>query len=448
MKPNYSWKLDSTIFHSGNRSLQISNFYNKDSITFSPFSQICSIDIDRVKKLELTAYIKTIDVVNNVGLWCQLWDSNNKQIGFYSFATQQITVNGTTEFTKYAVDLFVNPDVKKLLLGGFLQGTGQVWYDNFAIEENTKLNTKSTSKNALRYLQSAIKIAKDSSIVSDSINWPRTEEEMKLIANGAQQTKDCYPAMHFLISQLNKKGDNHSGFYPPSYNTKNETENMDGRTSKSKYLNNNIGYIEVPGFESINTKISVDFAAKIQNQIKDLDSMYSVNKWIIDLRENTGGNMYPMIAGLGPILGNETLGYFTSPKQKLEYSWEYKNGSSIAYGQKICTVKNPYILKNEIQQIIVLIGSSTASSGEMTAISFIGNENTILIGQPSAAYSTGNGGHKLSDGAVLNLCESFCMDRNKNNILGSIKPNVIVEQSINKNEDSALEYAKKILLEK
>jgi hypothetical protein len=443
LKPQFKWQLDTTVFHSGKQSLSISNDLNVDSMVFSPFSQICPITIDKVKKIELTAFIKTKNVSKNVGLWCQLLDKDNKQIGFSSLETQGIFIKGNSEWTKYSVSLQVDTDVKKLLLGGFLKGTGQVWYDDFKIEDIIPIKS---SKKATRFINEALKIAKNGSIVSDSINWIKTTEDLYALSAGAQTTKDCYSAINHLISVLRKKGDNHSGFYPPEFERKHKTENMNGEQPIGKYLGESIGYIEVPGFESVNTKICEDFATDIQNLIKKIDTIHQINYWIVDLRNNTGGNMYPMIAGLGPILGNETLGYFTSPKLRVEYTWEYKNGASMANGHKLCAVKNPYTLKNKPKKIIVLVGPNTASSGEMTSISFIGKENTTLIGLPTAGYSTGNAGHKLSDGSVLNLCESFCKDRNKHPIFGPIKPNEIINPIINNEEDNTLEYAKKQFL--
>ena len=442
LKPHFNWQIDTTIFYSGKQSLLMNNDSNTDSMVFSPFSQICSIEIDKAKKIELTAYIKTKNVTKNAGLWCQLWNKDNKQIGFSSLETQQILIQGTTNWTKYTVSLLVNTDVKKLLLGGFLKGSGQVWYDDFNIEDVTK----QTSKTAIKFLDKALKIAKNGSIVSDSINWIKTKEDLYGLASGAQTTQDCYNAIHYLISELRKKGDNHSGFYTPEFNKKNETENMNGKQPIGNYLGESIGYVEVPGFESINKTIAEDFATKIQHLIKIIDSTQHINYWIIDLRNNTGGNMYPMIAGLGPIFGNEVLGYFTSPKLKREYCWEYKNGSSMANGTKKHTVKNPYTLKNKPKKIIVLVGPNTASSGEMTTISFIGKENTLLVGLPSAGYSTGNAGHKLSDGSVLNLCESYCKDRSQKMYIGSIKPDILVEPYLSSDADSTIEYAKKLII--
>ncbi|WP_374191873.1 hypothetical protein [Spirosoma foliorum] len=42
------------------------------------------------------------------------------------------------------------------------------------------------------------------------------------------------------------------------------------------------------------------FTQAIQDQIKADDSD-SIGGWLVDLRGNTGGNMWSMLAGIGPI---------------------------------------------------------------------------------------------------------------------------------------------------
>lgn len=311
-----------------------------------------------------------------------------------------------------------------------------------------KLNSQnSTSRIAEKYLKQAINIAKTESLFKDSIDWIATERAMFELAKGAQSTKECYISMNYLISVLNKHGDNHSHFYPPIQNTKNKIQNLDGREPSGKYLENSIGYIEVPGFISINQKIVNAFAAKIQRIIKNIDSTYEVKNWIVDLRENTGGNMYAMIAGLGPILGEGVLGYFNSPNQKKPHAWKYKNGASMLEDRILCEVKNPYTLRNKKVNLIVLIGPNTISSGETATISFIGKENTILIGQATGGFTTGNQSYTLSDGAILNLCSSFCTDRNHNKINGKIEPHEKIEFNLSTEGDNVIEYAKKKFLE-
>jgi hypothetical protein len=442
---NYSWCLDSTTQHSGNYSLFLSNEQNTDSNVFSPFSQIVSISAETLKKINLTVFIKTMNVSRDVGLWCQLWDEKNKTIGFTSLQTLHIQTSGSRGWTKFSVPLTIGPEVRKLLIGGFLKGTGHVWYDDFAIEDVS--SNKAVSKKASAFIREVISIAEKNSIVKDSVNWEKIRSNMLSLSGGAQNTRDCYPAVNYLIRELNAKGDNHSGFYPPEFNIKNKTENTDGRQPESKYLGNSIAYISVPGFTSINQKLSEAFASKIQLLIKTLDSSYTITKWIVDLRENTGGNMYPMIAGLGSILGDDTLGYFYLPTLKEKHPWYYSEGRSGSDGTTLCEVKHPYNIRQKNPRIIVLSGPNTASSGEMTLISFKGKVNTTVVGSPSAGYSTGNAGHLLSDGSVLNLCTSFCYDRNQTLYSGPIPPDVSIPQPGSDKADTVLEYVVKLVSE-
>ncbi len=65
--------------------------------------------------------------------------------------------------------------------------------------------------------------------------------------------------------------------------------------------------------------------------------------WIVDLRWNSGGNMWPMIAGIGPLLGNGTYGYFIDEN---ESSWGYQNGASVINGNPVVAISSPYKLLN------------------------------------------------------------------------------------------------------
>ena len=59
----------------------------------------------------------------------------------------------------------------------------------------------------------------------------------------------------------------------------------------------------MPGFASISDSIRAAFATNTQQKIKDLDTKNNICAWIIDMRDDDGGSGPPMIAGLGPILG-------------------------------------------------------------------------------------------------------------------------------------------------
>ncbi|MGA7930969.1 MAG: S41 family peptidase, partial [Candidatus Sulfotelmatobacter sp.] len=54
------------------------------------------------------------------------------------------------------------------------------------------------------------------------------------------------------------------------------------------------------------------FADKLHRLTVDLQAQ-KPDSWIIDLRGNLGGNMWPMLAGIGLVVGEGDLGSFQSP---------------------------------------------------------------------------------------------------------------------------------------
>ncbi|MEJ7559884.1 MAG: S41 family peptidase [Pedobacter sp.] len=441
----YSYTLDKKTKHAGVSALRIFSAKNeKDS--FMPFSQVVPITVDKLKKLAVTAYIKCSDVQNEGTLWCQILDGNGKMIGFQNLGTQGVKVGGTSDWKKYTMLMTVNAKAKKLLLGGYLSGTGTVWFDDFNIEDVSQAATPA-SKEVASYLKAFIDIVKQNSIYTDSIKWPQVESDVLTLSAGLTKVDETKPVLDYILDQLRSVGDNHSFIQNKVATSQYSQVNSNPGKPENKLLGNNIGYIAVPGFSSTNDGVSVKFATDIQEMIRSLDSKNRIKGWIVDLRNNTGGNMYPMIAGLGPLTGEGNLGYFirTVNKKEVKGPWFYKNGSSGAGTSKIVTVAKPYKIKNKSAKIAVLIGPKTSSSGEMTAISFIGRENTKIFGSPSGGYTTGNGTFRLSDGATLLLASSITADRNLRKYRKNITPDATVRTNKEANAE-AIKVASEWLL--
>ncbi len=75
----------------------------------------------------------------------------------------------------------------------------------------------------------------------------------------------------------------------------------------------------------------------------------------------------------------------------------------------------------------ILVGPLTASSGEITALAFLGQKNVIIIGEPSAGYMTGNEFYRLPFDAYLTLAEVHETDRHKTKMT-RIEPDIVVEK--------------------
>ena len=74
--------------------------------------------------------------------------------------------------------------------------------------------------------------------------------------------------------------------------------------------------------------------------------------WIVDLRHNRGGNMWPMVAGLGPLLGEGRAGAFVDPDGGATW-WGYQDNASIYNGDRLVTVASPYRLRKAHPRVAV-----------------------------------------------------------------------------------------------
>ena len=151
--------------------------------------------------------------------------------------------------------------------------------------------------------------------------------------------------------------------------------------------------------------------------------------WIIDLRGNLGGNMWPMLAGIGLVVGGGDLGSFQAPGGNNE-SWYYRDGraGSHSAGQDLvgAQVKEPPFDVPELPWVAVLLDRSTASSGEAIALSFAGRPRSRSFGEHTTGFTTANDEHPLSDGARLYLCSSVEADRTGKRYNDGIYPDVVL----------------------
>ena len=268
------------------------------------------------------------------------------------------------------------------------------------------------------YLNEAIDIIANNSIEKNKIDWDRYREDVLEYGKKARTVKETYPAIQYALRKI---GNGHSFLMSSDQYKSIIAQDKQLSNITSQLFDDKIAYIKIPGFLGIEG-FADKFAQQIQDKIKEFDND-NVESWVIDLSDDTGGNMWPMLLGLGPILGEDTLGYFVNADRNFT-PWIYANGSVFIGDKKMMTLNDPYVLKNHIKSIAVIIGNKTCSSGEAIATAFIGADNCKFFGEKTYGYSTGNADHKLSDGAVILLTESRFADRNKVIYGKSISPDV------------------------
>jgi hypothetical protein len=298
------------------------------------------------------------------------------------------------------------------------------------------------SPEATSYLEAALKVMRENFLHRDRIDWDRPRRETFDRAEGAQSSVETYAAIRYALAQL---GDHHSFLQltpalareessrkapavdpaspatrapsrPPSlFQMRRDPEGSIIETARRP-----LARIVVPFFIGSDPD---GFATKIQTIVADLASRGPCG-WMVDLRGNGGGNMWPMLAGVGPILGEGEPGAFLD-YNGLRTKWFYENGragmraSDQDYAAK--TTSPPVVLPSP-PPVAVLIDGGTASSGEAIAVAFRGRPDTRFFGEATIGVSNSTFPFNLSDGAQVLLVVAVDLDRNRTEYDAGVKP--------------------------
>jgi carboxyl-terminal processing protease len=147
--------------------------------------------------------------------------------------------------------------------------------------------------------------------------------------------------------------------------------------------------------------------------------------WVVDLRGNHGGDMWPMLAALSPLLDEGRV-----------MSFEHAHGSvpvtlqdgAVADDGSVAATSGAGRVPAGLP-IAVLTDGMTGSSGEAAAIAFVGQEGVRSFGQPTYGFSTANQPITLIDGAVVNLTVAVDADRSGKRYGVPVEPDVVVDDA-------------------
>ena len=216
------------------------------------------------------------------------------------------------------------------------------------------------------YLHRALDTIEVNSLRIDSIAWGSLREQALESARGAESVEQIHGVITWLLPQL---GDDHSFFLPPRAATAWRDQPAAVPTGEEGLSGNltdgHVAYLSIPGFRTGEKGSALAFFEEAQALIQSLDEAGACG-WIVDLRSNGGGNMWPMLAGLGPLLGDGVTGYFVDARGK-RVAWGIRHGSAILDEQPQLRVPSPYTLEVPAPPVALLTGPRTASSGEAIA---------------------------------------------------------------------------------
>lgn len=275
----------------------------------------------------------------------------------------------------------------------------------------------------------ALKITKEHAIHSETLDWSSIEQDVLQQADQVSSEKELYQVLQMLINRL---GDNHSFLLTAEgkrwQRVEKKTPAETKRTEpRAKLRNAKIAYIEV---NPMSSAAKQDMKTYAQTLYQTIIAAYheDMTGWILDFRENTGGQLWPMLAGLSPLINSDIAGNAIYPNGD-NWQWWAKNGKA-GVGENIHhqvdRQSDPVMSE---KPIAILISNRTASSGEASVVSFIGKKGVCLIGEQTRGLATVNQPYELANGITLMLTSAYFGDRNKRVYPNGIEPGIIVDNN-------------------
>lgn len=284
---------------------------------------------------------------------------------------------------------------------------------------------------AERELDSAFAIVRRASLWRDTVTWNQVERDVRAIAAGSQSAADTYPALRALLARL---GDHHSFLLRPQSAAAFPTEGAANPRARVRVQTAGVGYIAVPAYSGGDIVAAESYVRAAYDSLAHVVTDGSGTcRWIVDLRMNGGGNMWPMLGALRPFVGDSGLGTFVTAGH---------SGPLWRAGDHVDVTPPAPLAPLDSANVAVLIGPRTASSGEAVAIAFSGRARTRTFGLATAGLSTGNVPMTLPDGAMLVVTTAVDADRTGKQYGRGIAPDeVISDAPIDAPDDPQMERA-------
>ncbi|MDF1488646.1 S41 family peptidase [Tessaracoccus caeni] len=249
----------------------------------------------------------------------------------------------------------------------------------------------------------------DQGYYAEGAEWETARTRVEEAAAGAES----YADLHAVLADATKvAGGKHSFFLTPEESAQNS------EVAQAEYL-----APEVSTAGGVTTIVVPEVGSDDQAQLQDYatvaakaiaDAAPQTCGWIVDLRGNRGGNMYPMFSGLTQLLPDgPAMTFRTRDGVETEVTM---NPDGVAVGGGATVHAVPEQSKVQGQPIAVLLDQDTASSGEAVATAFHGLDRVRSFGVPTAGYTSANSVLPLYDKALLVLTGAVYVDRDGVNL--------------------------------
>ena len=189
-------------------------------------------------------------------------------------------------------------------------------------------------------------------------------------------------------------------------------------------LDDRLGFVDLPGSTGTNVDEQL-FTQTGQRGIREVDAAGARCGWVLDLRRNSGGYPYSMLAAIAVLYGNAELGGTVDIDGNL-LKLSTVNGALRVNGVIVSSPATFGLLAQPNGPIAILTSSSTASAGELAMVGFAGRPGVRTFGDATFGVPSGNVGRSYPDGSFLAVTNTLDIDRTGRTYNGPLVPDEAV----------------------
>lgn len=348
----------------------------------------------------LSGVLKETDPDAKAAIWLRA-DGSSGKLKYTSSARRVAPADG-----HISVDLRIPLDAVGLAFGVTLAGSGEATVDSFRLTVSDRV-LPGGDASASQVYEAATKIVFEHAYHAKNLDESHRDLKPELSADRGTG----YQAGENIRTLLRELKDSHSFYQDAEGASRYSSSGGDPAAAKVMLIGGKIGYVSIPAVNGTNAALAKAFADEVGGKLKGT-SRDARCGWVVDLRNNRGGNMWPMISALSSFFGTERLGGFKRADGQVAW-WSLQT-------KKITVAPGRSGAKDA--KVAVLLGPRTASSGEAVAVAFVGRPHTRSFGAPTAGLASSNTRFPLPDGAAIYLTTAIDVDRTGREVGEKIAP--------------------------
>ncbi len=350
-------------------------------------------------------------------------------------------ISGDSEWTRIETEIPLPAGTTALEALLYLNGRGTAWIDDVEVELIDRSSMAPPTEGVAEWMEEVLGHLETSALHRDRVDWDALRTEVRGFLGGRTRIDEARPVAIWAIRRLE---DGHSSLMTPrdterwTGTSEAPEDRFDGPWPEGELLEEGIGWLRIPSMPSAVEGDVTEYADRLLATIEEMAPEVSEG-WVVDLRANYGGNMWPMLAGLSPLLDSDHVGSFVAPGREPSLWWA-RDGAAGVSGVEVArgTRSGPRLGD---ARVAVLLGGRTVSSGEATAIAFRGRPRTMHFGTPTRGLSTSNSTIPLSDGSTLLLTAAVFADRDGTEYGVPVEPDWAVLAPTEGDDDPTLDRA-------